>query len=393
MGGTTIKNNGSTRLMNTISVAFVCSNAQPIRATTHKGTEIFVHILLEYLTRSETDITITAFASSDSILPVPVVSLGFPATSIDPTIPDEKKVIFELALIARAFSMQSEYDLYHIHIGDGDLILPFAQYVKKPIIITIHHLYDLPYITRYFPLFKDFRNVYFVAASEAQKKLIPDLAYAGTIHHGIETEEFAYDKNGGDSLLWAGRGVPTKALDHAIDIARSTKKILNACVIRKKESIEWLETTVYKAHDLTLRRQLSITYDVDREKLIHEYQHSKALLFTTLAEEIFGLVLIEAMACGTPIIAYAKGAVPEVVVDGVTGFLINPSEDDIRGNFCIKETGIEGMKKAVERLYNMSTSDYAFMRKACRTHVEHHFTAKRMAEDYARLYKEIVNRK
>ena len=379
--------------MATLNIAFVCSNAQPIRATTHKGTEIFVRILLEYLTRSDTPMNITAFASSDSVLPVLIDSLGFPGTSIDPTILDEKKVIFELALISKAFGKQSEFDLYHIHIGDGDIVLPFAQFIQKPILITIHHLYNLPYIQRYFPLFKSLPNVYFVSASDAQKKLLPDLPYAGTIHHGIEEDDFIYNEKGGDAMLWAGRGIPTKGVDQAFEIARHTKKKLNTHVIRKKESMEWLERTIHQSRDMMMTKQVSISYDTDRSKLVHAYQQSKILLFTTIAEEVFGLVLIESMACGTPIVAYAKGAIPEVVVDGVTGFLVNPSDDDIRGNFCIKETGIEGLKKAVERIYAMSERDYAFMRRACRTHVENHFTASRMAQEYEKLYKKIVGKK
>jgi glycosyltransferase involved in cell wall biosynthesis len=110
-------------------------------------------------------------------------------------------------------------------------------------------------------------------------------------------------------------------------------------------------------------------------------------------EEPFGLTLIESMACGTPVIAFARGSVPEIIEDGKTGYIVNSSEDDKRGDFVIKKTGIEGLCEAVERIYDMSEEGYRQMRKNCRAHVENNFTVERMVDQYEALYKEILAKK
>lgn len=103
--------------------------------------------------------------------------------------------------------------------------------------------------------------------------------------------------------------------------------------------------------------------------------------------------MIESMACGTPVVAFARGSVPEIIKDGETGFIVNPSDDDIRGNWIIKKTGIEGLCEAVERIYSMPEKQYLEMRKACRAHVEKHFTVERMVDEYEKVYEEILAKK
>ena len=117
---------------------------------------------------------------------------------------------------------------------------------------------------------------------------------------------------------------------------------------------------------------------------------AKLFLFPTQWEESFGLVMLESMACGTPVVAYARGAVPEIVVDGETGFVVNPSDNDIRGEFAVKKTGIDGLCEAVERVYAMGKKEYEQMRTNCRAHVEKHFTVERMVDQYEELYEKIL---
>lgn len=98
------------------------------------------------------------------------------------------------------------------------------------------------------------------------------------------------------------------------------------------------------------------------------------------------------MSCGTPIIAYAKGAIPEIIDDGVTGFIVNSSDDDIRGEWIVKKTGVDGLCEAIEKIYSMPEGEYQKMRQNCRTHVEKNFTARRMVEEYLKIYKEVVSK-
>ena len=107
--------------------------------------------------------------------------------------------------------------------------------------------------------------------------------------------------------------------------------------------------------------------------------------------EPFGLVMLEAMACGTPIVAYARGSIPEVIEDGKTGFLVNNSQDDIRGNWIIKKTGVEGIKEAIDKIYSMSKDEYQKMRLACRNHIEKNFSVGKMVNEYKKVYQQIVS--
>ena len=103
--------------------------------------------------------------------------------------------------------------------------------------------------------------------------------------------------------------------------------------------------------------------------------------------------MAESMACGTPVIAFARGSVPEVIKDGETGFIVNPSNTDIRGDFIIKKTGFEGLCEAVEKIYSTPDKEYKKMRLNCRAHVEKNFAMERMVDNYEKVYQEIIKKK
>lgn len=121
------------------------------------------------------------------------------------------------------------------------------------------------------------------------------------------------------------------------------------------------------------------------------YHSAKVTLLPIQCEESFGLTLVESMAAGTPVIAYAKGAIPEIIKDGETGFIVNASKDDIRGNWITKAYGLEGLCEALQRLYNMSPIRYLEMRKNCVRHVNDNFKASRMVDQYEALYAELIS--
>lgn len=128
--------------------------------------------------------------------------------------------------------------------------------------------------------------------------------------------------------------------------------------------------------------------NLDEKQMI--YGKAAYFLYPVQWEEPFGLVFLEAMTCGTPVIAFARGAVPEIIVDGVTGFIINPSDDDIRGDWIIKKTGVDGLREAIERISSLSKVNYEKMRQACRKHVEENFTVEKMVENYEKVYKKVI---
>lgn len=380
-----------------MKLAIVNSNQVKIFKNTKKGTEIFDYLYIKHLAKiaHRKKIEITAFASGNSILPVPTESINYYASTEDKYIGSQNYQVFEIALIAKAFSMQEKFDLFHVSIGLGEFSLPFARFVKKPILFTLHNSLDQPFVKKFISLYKDFPNVYFAPISNYQKKPCPNLNYVKTIYHGIDTVKgFHFNAVGGKEIIWTGRAIPDKGLDIVLSVVKRVKKKAKVFPMIKEDYLHWLHEEIIKKRNLIYQTiKIFIDFDVNRSELNHQYQTSKLFLFPLQWEEPFGLTLIESMACGTPVVAYARGSVPEIVKDGETGFIVNQSNKDKRGDWVIKKTGIDGLCEAVERIYSMPEEKYKIMRKACREHVEKHFTVERMVNDYIQVYEEILSKK
>ena len=381
-----------------MKVAILNSNMVKIYKGTKKGTEIFDYLLINGLVKKvkKDNITLTAFASGTSKLPVHIENVNYQASVDDKSIGNKYHTLFELALISKAFSMQKQFDLYHASIGICEYILPFAQLIpKKPILITLHGPLNFIFQRKFFSLFKNLPNVYFVSICNAQRRPIPELNFIKTIYHGIDiNKNFLFNQIGSDQIIWTGRAIPDKGLDVFLTVVKRVKKKAKVFPIIKEESLDWLnQEFIKKRSTISQILKIYIDFDVDRVDLAKHYQTSKLFLFPVWLEEAFGLTLIESMACGTPIVAYGRGSIPEIVKDGETGFIVNPSDDDIRGNWIIKKTGVEGLCEAIERIYAMPEIEYRQMRKNCRAHVEKNFTVERMVDQYVEVYKEILAKK
>lgn len=372
-------------------IAVVNSNFVSISKNTKKGTEIFAYILIRHLQKlaKKKRLNIIAFASGDSHLPVPVESVNSKSSTSDADIGLEHHKAFELALASKAFGMQKKFDIYHVNIGNGDVILPFAPFVSKPIVVTLHGSFlEERYNKKFLSLFRNLKNIYFVSISDAQRKPLPWLNYINTIYHGVDVKRrWKFNQFGGEAIVWAGRAIFEKGLNDAVRVIKKTGRKAHLFPMMRTESPNWIKNIEKNRGEIS--ENITIHYGYGRRGLVAPFQKGKLLLFPIQWEEPFGLVMIEAMACGTPVVAYARGSVPEVVIDGVTGFLVNPSDRDIRGNYVIKRTGVEGLGEAVDRIYAMSKADYRYMRRQCREHVERNFTAEKMALKYVEVYKKI----
>ncbi len=381
--------------MNKIRLGIINTNYVKIGQYTKKGTEIFDYILITNLAKlKKKSFNITAFCSGNSRLPVKIESVSYWPSIDSKQINSNSHPLFEAALVSKAISLQKNFDLYHVNLGNGEYVLPFAEYTKKPILVTMHGTSFEPYTQKYYSLYKNLKNVFFVSISNYQRKPLPFLNYIKTIHHGINTKLFAFNPLGGKHMVWTGRAIPEKGLDTIITVAKKTKKTTKVFPIIKDEYLEWLHNEIIKKRDIISQIvKISIDFNVNRNNLVCEYQNSKLFLFPLRWEEPFGLTLIESMSCGTPVVAFARGSVPEIIKDGETGFIVNPSDDDIRGNWMIKKTGIEGLCEAIERIYRMPEAEYKAMRLACRQHAEANFTVERMIDQYEEVYKQILNKR
>ncbi len=266
-----------------------------------------------------------------------------------------------------------------------------SHFLKKPVLIIGH--FPVNFATKfYINTFGLPKNNYFVFLSQFQLKqanFIPENQKT-VIPNGINVKNFTFYPEGKDHIVWNSR-VHTrmnKGLEQAMHLANEMKLTLNATGFVEKTSEKYFEDTIIplKSKYAQFTRQ-QLTDEINKNDI---FGSAKVFLFPIQWEEPFPLVVLETAASGTPIVTYARGSLPETVIDGVTGFLINPSDEDIRGNWIIKKTGMEGLIEAVKRIYTMSKKEYMVMRKNCRKHAEEHFTVERMVDEYEKLYQQII---
>lgn len=286
---------------------------------------------------------------------------------------------YEEVLLSKCFEkdLTEHYDIIYVyHSYDSGI---FSKFVNAPIVGTIHgpgSIHDEIFTSKIPNPSK------YVGISDYQIKTMPYLKFVDKIYHGIDKELFKVSESNGENLVLVGRISEDKGTDLAIEAAKELNK-----------TIDILGTTSYGP---LMDKLKSIGGNVNfhgqksKEEVKNIVGNSKAFIFPVRWNEPFGLVLIESLACGTPIIAYANGSLPEIVEDGKTGFLVNSDENNIRGDWEIKNTGIEGIKEALNKLYSLSPEEYLEMRKNCRKSFEEKFTKEIMIDNYERLFERII---
>ena len=278
----------------------------------------------------------------------------------------------------------SDFDIVHSHVEQ--CFLPFVDSTRIPIVSTIHGTNfsdDVKF------LYGQFRGKFIaIALSEAAKKANPVIDYYATVYNGVDMSLPA--GKGGEYMYHFGRINQQKGVKEAIEVANIVKRNL---IIRGYRETR-LEEYPGEVKDMASKSPF-VEY---QEEFIpsaraHEFfGEGKFFLFPLQWEEPFGLVMAESMAAGTPVVAFARGSVPEIVVDGVTGFIVNASETDVRGDFMVKKTGIDGLCEAVEKIYKMDNQEYQKMRENSRKHAEEHFSIEKMVDNYEKLYQEVINK-
>jgi len=330
---------------------------------------------------------VTLFASGDSQTSARLVSVTKRATALDPKIGKGKHIEFEHLLISECYRMAKEGEFDIIHSIFDTRSAYYTQFTSTPTVSTLHSPLD-DFVKQ--TVLSHFANTqYYISISNAQRKPLPQLQYIQTIYHGIDTSAITFNKTiDSDYMLFVGRIVPEKGIETSIKTAETLGKKLYLLGSVDENIPFW--TQEIKPHiDNAFIYHLGY---ISKEKVYHFYQNAKLFLFPIQWEEPFGLVMVEAMACGTPVVTFARGSVPEVIKDGETGFIVNPSDEDIRGDWIVKKTGLEGLREAVEKIYSMPENDYKQMRRSCRAHVEKNFTAERMVNDYEQVYRNILKR-
>ncbi len=313
--------------------------------------ELITSLLTEALV--ERGVEVTLFATLDSRTSGTLAGVVPRPYSEDPSL-DAK--VWEALHIAHCFERAGEFDLIH---NQADFMpLAFSRLVDTPVVTTIHGFGS----ARILPVYERYADHgHYVSISNADRA--PSLRYAATIHHGIRVEDFPFDADGSDDLLFFGRIHPDKGAGEAIRAARAAGRRLVLCGLVQDQAYHAREVAPYVDGAGVDYRGV-----VGGQDRLHALGQARGLLHLIGFDEPFGLSVVEAMACGTPVIAYARGSMPELIDHGVTGFLVNTFDEAV---------------SAVDRLDIID-------RRACRRAVEDRFSVGRMADDYLALYRGIV---
>ncbi|MET3726388.1 glycosyltransferase family 4 protein [Sphingomonas trueperi] len=314
--------------------------------------ELVTSLLTEALVAKGVDVTL--FATQDSVTTARLAGVVPRGYEEDPAI-DAK--VWEYAHQSHLFARASEFDLIH---NQADFPAhAYAPLIDTPMVTTIHGFSS----ERILPMYKPFEErVHYVAISDTDRH--PALRYAATIHHGIRLDEFAFDATGSDDLLFFGRMHPDKGAAEAIAVAQATGRRLNLYGIVQDQG--YFEREV-QPH---LNDRIVYHGPVGGEDRIRALGNARALLHLINFDEPFGLSVIEAMACGTPVIAVRRGSMPELIDDGETGLLVATADEAVA---------------AVERVGSID-------RAACRRAIEARFSVEAMADAYIALYRRILGR-
>ena len=338
-------------------IAEVAPLAESVPPKLYGGTERVVSWLTDALL--DLNCAVTLFASGDSITRARLVAVCPQALRLSK--PPIDPAVATAGLIDAVATRADEFDLIHWHIDW--LHLPLTRYIKTPCLTTLHGRLDLPFMSS---LVQGLGNSPFVSISNNQRSPLPKLNWAATIYHGLPETLLSHRADSGRYLAFLGRLTPEKGPDIAIRVARTAKMPL-----RIAAKIPRGETRYFKEAIKPLLNGPEVQFvgEVNDKQKNDFLGNAAALLFPIDWPEPFGLVMIEAMACGTPVIAWRRGSVPEIVEDGVTGFIVDSEAE------------------AVSAIRKLASLDRARVRAG----FERRFTARRMAHDYLTCFNALLS--
>jgi glycosyltransferase involved in cell wall biosynthesis len=337
--------------MRIAQVAPLYERVPPLR---YGGTERVVAYLCDELVRRGHQVTL--FASGDSQTRAELVAPVARALRLDPEARDP--LAPHVLELAQVFERAAAFDVIHCHVDY--LAFPFARLVRTPTIHTLHGRLDLPQLP---PLFRHFRDLPLVSISDAQRAALKGVGvnWIATVHHGLPLADYPYAPAGGRYLVFLARISPEKRPDLAIAAAKQAGVPLKIAAKVDPVDRRYFEREIRPLLDHPL---IDFIGEIGQAEKARFLGGALALLFPIDWPEPFGLAMIEAMACGTPIIARACGSVPEVIVPGQTGLIADT---------------VDELAEAIQRVDTIS-------RAACRRHVEERFTVEHMVDRYEAIY-------
>jgi glycosyltransferase involved in cell wall biosynthesis len=343
-----------------MKIAQIAPLMESIPPKLYGGSERIVSYLTEELVAQGHDVTL--FASGNSITTAKLVACCPQSLRLNPNVRDI--IPYYMVMLDKVRSMASEFDVLHFHIDQFHF--PIFHAMAHRTVTTLHGRQDLPDLKH---LYGGFPDMSLVSISGAQRRPIPDANFVGTVHHGLPPDLLTSTPQAkGRYLAFLGRISPEKRVDRAIMIAQSV-----GLSLRIAAKVDRVDETYFRSEIEPLLAYRGVDYigEIDDRRKSQFLGEACALLFPIDWPEPFGLAMIEAMACGTPVLAFRNGAVAEVIEDGVTGYVV------------------DSMDEAIGKLGSVLALD----RGRVRRRFEERFSVTRMAHDYVKIYTRLIGKR
>jgi glycosyltransferase involved in cell wall biosynthesis len=320
------------------------------------GTERIVSYLTEELVHQGHEVTL--FASGDSVTAAQLVAACPESIRLNKQCIDS--LVHHVVMLEEVFRQADRFDILHFHIDY--LHFPLSTRHNLHHVTTLHGRLDIPDLI---PLYQRFRTVPVVSISNSQRKPLEWINWQGTVYHGLPESLYTFHEVPGKYLAFLGRISPEKRVDRAIEIAKRLGMELKIAAKVDPVDREYFQAIIKPLLNDSLVEYIGEITEREKDSFLG---HAYALLFPIDWQEPFGLVMIEAMATGTPVIAFPCGSVPEVLDNGVTGFIVKDSDEAV---------------KVADQVSSLS-------RLECRRKFEERFSASRMATDYVAIYNRLI---
>jgi len=322
------------------------------------GTERVVSYLTEELVQQGHDVTL--YASGDSHTSAKLHSVVKKAIRLDPNHPDP--TAYHIMMLEQISRYSNEFDIIHYHIGVIHFLM--SRNLLTPHVTTMHGRLDLPDLQT---IFQSFTDIPLISISDNQRLPLSRANWQATVYNGIPMENYTFQKHAGQYLAFLGRISPEKGIEQAIEIAIASGMPLKIAAKIDNSDVDYYQSTIKPllAHPL-----IEFIGEINEQQKDAFLGSAYAVLFPIQWPEPFGLVMIESMACGTPVIAFKRGSVPEVMVHGETGFIVNSIDQAI---------------EAIEQIESIS-------RECCRYIFEKRFSSREMANGYLKVYQHAIDK-
>lgn len=356
-----------------MKIAQVAPIYVPIPPKKYGGAEWIVSHLCDGMINRGHEVTL--FAAGDSKTKAKVISTVKKAPGMN------KDIYLDLGYTMRhifnyflAAENQKKFDLIHWHISKDIVPLMISNFIETPSVITFHNYHPQGKLGDLWDFYKknQHKNVHYISVSKRYTKNLP-FDFFATVYNGINIDDFTFNAIGGDYMFWMGRFLPIKGIDLAVKMAQKLNLPFKMAARELDTKLDFYNKKI-KPH---LNNKIQYMGELGLTEKNKAYGDARVFVNPILFDEPFGLVVPEAMATGTPVVAFDRGAMSEIIKDGETGYIVKPGDT-------------KGLIRAIKRIYDMPENEYRKMRENCRRHVETNFTVKKMLDRYEKVYKSIL---